>query len=182
MILKKQKISGVYIIELDPYKDNRGTFKRHFCEEELKKNNIHFNIKQTNISFNIKDKTLRGFHFQKPPHQEDKIISCISGSIYNIVLDVRKNSETYLKWQSFNLDANNNFNLLVPKGCANAYLTLENNTSIFYYHSEFYKPNFGKSIRYNDPYFDFKWPSEPEIISEKDKLIKNFHPDDLDKL
>ena len=97
---------------------------------------MHFKIKQTNISENYKKYTLRGFHYQKKPYGEDKVISCIKGAIYNIVLDIRQNSKTYKKWQSFLLNEENKLNLILPKGCANAYLTLKDNTWILYYHSE----------------------------------------------
>ena len=96
MIIKKQKLDGVYLIESEPFEDKRGRFSRHFCKEEFNKAGISFEIKQTNISENKKSKTLRGFHFQTPPYAENKILNCMKGSIYNIVLDLRTKSKTYL--------------------------------------------------------------------------------------
>ena len=174
MIIKKQKLDGVYLIESKPFEDKRGRFSRHFCKEEFNKFGINFEIKQTNISENRKSKTLRGFHFQIPPYAENKILSCMKGSIHDIVLDLRTKSKTYLKWQSFKLYDSNRFILYVPGGCANAYMTLTDNTLIFYCHSEFYKSSHYKSIRYNDPLFRFDWPFVPEVISDKDKNIENF--------
>jgi|TARA_Y100000294_G_scaffold14151_1_gene12598 dTDP-4-dehydrorhamnose 3,5-epimerase len=176
MITKKQKLDGVYLFENEPFEDKRGRFSRHFCMEEFNKAGINFEIKQTNISENRKSKTLRGFHFQLPPYTENKILSCMKGSIHNIVLDLRTKSKTYLKWQSFKLSDSNRLILYVPVGCANAYMTLTDNTLIFYCHSRFYKPSYAKAIRYNDPLFKFDWPFEPEIISDKDNNIENFNP------
>ena len=124
----KQNIIGLYVIKPEPYKDKRGMLRRHFCQNDFKKKGINFNIKQTNISENYKKYTLRGFHYQKKPYGEDKVISCIKGSIFDIVLDIRTNSKTYKKWQSFTLSEKNKISLLLPKGCANAYLTLNDNS------------------------------------------------------
>jgi len=174
MIFHKQKISGVLIIEPEPYLDERGLLRRHFCCREFEKNGIKMDVKQCNISENKKRYTLRGFHYQLPPHGENKILSCIKGAIFDVVLDLRADSDSYLKWESFELTEENRLNLYVPKGCANAYLTLEDNTWIFYYHSEFYTPVAEAGIRYSDPMFRIKWPSEPKIISDKDLKIPNF--------
>ena len=166
----KQKIKDVYLIKQFPREDNRGALRRHFCEERFKDLNLIIKIKQINISQNYSKHTLRGFHYYKKPNEEDKIVSCIKGSIYNIVLDLRKNSPTTHKWQYFQLSDSDNKSLFVPKGCANAYLTLEKNTWILYYHSKIYNPEYEASIIYNDPYFKFKWPFKPKVISKKDKM------------
>ena len=172
MQIKKTKFKGLFIIKKKFFRDNRGFFYRDFCKNELSK--LNFNIKQINFSYNNKEFTLRGFHFQKSPYQEDKIISCISGEILNVSIDLRKNSKTYLKVFSKVITSKDNTSLLIPKGFANAYLTLKKNTKILYYMSEFYKPSYSSGIRYDDPFFDIKWPVKPKIISKKDKVIKNF--------
>ena len=171
----RQKIFGVYLIKPEPHEDKRGMLRRHFCKKELKQKQINFDIKQINVSENLKEYTLRGFHYQKKPHGEDKIISCIQGSIYDIVVDLREESKTYKKWQSYKLTQENRMSLFVPKGCANAYLTLENKTWILYYHSEFYKKISEKRIRYNDPSFNFVWPKQPKVISKEDLNANNFN-------
>lgn len=176
MKFTEQKLSGVYIIEPDPYEDERGILRRHFCQREFRMNNMMTDIRQTNVSENRKKHTLRGFHFQLQPHGENKVISCIKGGIYDIVVDLRKESKTNLKWQSFELTEENRLSLYVPIGCANAYLTEQDNTWVLYYHSEFYTPGFESGIRYNDPYFKFKWPTEPKVISEKDLNRSDFDP------
>ena len=160
MILKYQDIKGLLLIIPSPFTDKRGLFRRIYCLDKLKSKKINFKIKQANISENKHTQTLRGFHYQIPPHGEAKIISCVQGEIHNIVIDMRKNSKTYMKWQSFFLSEKNRLGLLVPKGCANAYLTLKKKTWVLYLHSNFYKPGFEKSIRYDDPKFNFDWPKK----------------------
>ena len=174
MKFTEQKLDGVYLIEPEPNKDKRGMLRRNFCQNEFNSYGLMSEIKQTNVSENKKSHTLRGFHFQLPPHGENKVISCIKGFIYDIVVDLRKESNKYLQWQSFELSEENRLSLYVPIGCANAYLTLQDNTWILYYHSEFYVPSNEISVRYNDPLFKFEWPSEPKVISDKDLNILDY--------
>ncbi|MCP4160222.1 MAG: dTDP-4-keto-6-deoxy-D-glucose epimerase [Deltaproteobacteria bacterium] len=174
MLFNENSISGLFTIKPEPFMDERGLLRRHFCQKEFDQKGILKTVRQCNISENKKCYTLRGFHYQLPPYGEDKILSCIKGAIHNIVLDMRIDSNTYLKWESFKLTEENRLSLHVPKGCANAYLTTEENTWIFYYHSEFYTPAAEAAIRYNDSFFKFDWPNEPAIISEKDKNIQDF--------
>ena len=170
----KQKIKGVILIKPKIFKDDRGRFNRSYCLEEYRKNGIIDNFKQTNLSFNIKKNTIRGFHYQLPPNEENKTISCLSGSIYDIVVDLRFNSSTFLKWQHFLLNEENAQTLYIPAGCANAFQTQKNNTLISYYHSGLYKPQSEARLGYDDPYFNFIWPSKPSVISKKDLIVDNF--------
>lgn len=174
MKFHKQKINGVYLIEPEPFTDNRGIYRRHFCQKEFKKHSINFQVAQANIVENKCAFTIRGFHFQKPPFDERKILSCIKGFAYDIVLDLDPSSSTYLQWQGFDLNEGNRNSLYIPPRCTHAILTLKDNTIIHYYSSEFYTPKAEGGIRYNDPYFNFKWPHQPEVISEKDKNHPNF--------
>jgi len=176
MKFKEQKIESVYLIEPEPHEDERGMLRRHFCQNEFVEYDLMTEIRQTNVSENREKHTLRGFHFQYPPDGENKVISCIKGSIYDIVVDLRPKSKTYKQWQAFELTELTRLSIYVPIGCANAYMTLENNTWILYYHSEFYSPGSEGSIRYNDPYFKFIWPAEPKIISDKDLNILDWSP------
>lgn len=173
MKFHKQKLNGLYLIEPEPFIDDRGIYRRHFCAREFKKHSIDFQVAQANIVENKHAFTLRGFHFQKPPFGEGKILSCIKGSVYDIVLDIDPKSSTYLQWEGFDLNAENRISLYIPPGCTHAILTLTDNTIIHYYTSEFYTPYAEGGIRYNDPYFKFKWPHQPKVISDKDKN----HPD-----
>jgi len=174
MIFETQKIDGLYTIKPEPFSDNRGMLRRIYCLKKLKKINFNFKIKQTNISENKQIHTLRGFHYQEKPYAEDKIITCIQGKIHNIVIDMRKRSKTYMQWQSFLLSEENRIAVLVPKGCANGYLTLKKKTWILYFHSQFYNKKFEKSIKYDDPKFNFNWPFKPKVISTKDNSISFF--------
>ena len=173
MIFVEQKIKGVWIIKPTPFEDERGLFRRHFCNEEFLKNDIEINISQSNVSENKYKKTLRGFHYQLAPNQEAKTLSCFKGSIFDVIVDLRKDSSTYKKWISAELTEKNRSMIHVPKGCANAFMTLNDDSIIHYYCSDPYAPESEKGIRYNDPSFDFIWPYEPKLISQKDLN----HPD-----
>ncbi len=177
MKFHKQKIKGVFLIEPEPFVDNRGIYRRHFCQKELKDQSINFNVAQANIVENRQRYTLRGFHFQKPPFAEGKLLSCLKGSAYDIVLDIDPKSATYLQWIGFDLNGKNRNSLYIPPSCTHAILTLQDNTIIHYYSSEFYAPNVEGGIRYNDPYFNFKWPHQPRIISDKDARFPDFTPE-----
>ena len=169
----EQSIEGVYLIEPEPFVDNRGMFRRHFCRKEFEEHGIVGEVAQCNVSENRSKHTLRGFHYQLPPHGEGKTLSCLKGSIYDVVIDVLPSSPTYLKWISFELSEDNRKSIHIPPGCANAFLTLEDNSIIHYYCSNYYMSEAERGIRYNDPLFNFKWPAVPAMISEKD--LK--HPD-----
>lgn len=175
----KQNLPDVYLIEPEPAKDHRGLLRRHYCEKEFQEFCPFPYIKQSNISENNMKFTLRGLHFQKKPHGESKIISCIKGSAYDIIVDLRADSPTYCKWISVELSEINRLSILVPDGCANAFLTLSDNTWMLYLHSGFYIPGFEGGIRYNDPHFNFEWPNEPKVISERDKNIPLFNEKDF---
>tara|TARA_B100001564_G_C20323521_1_gene526867 strand:+ start:59 stop:595 length:537 start_codon:yes stop_codon:yes gene_type:complete len=166
--INKTKIKDVFLINHNLFKDKRGSFKRGVCITELKKNNIKFDIKQANFSENLIKGTLRGFHMQRYPYQESKLLTCARGSIFNVIIDMRKNSKTFGKHASFVLNEKNKNSVLIPKGCANAFLTLENNSLIHYYCSQIYSSKHEMGFRYDDPFLKIKWPIKIKIISEKD--------------
>jgi dTDP-4-dehydrorhamnose 3,5-epimerase len=165
---------GCYLIEIDKTSDVRGNFFRTWDKEEFFKNKICSDFVQSNISFNKKKGTIRGIHFQEYPFEEGKLVKCIKGKIFEVFIDLRKNSKTYKQWESIELDSKENFELFIPKGIALGMQTLEDNSEIFYQISQYYKSEFSKSIRWNDPIFKIKWPLQPTVISEKDKNCKNF--------
>ncbi len=168
MIFHEQKLPGVYIIEPEPFADDRGVFRRHFCDKEFAENGIVTDVRQSNISENKYAYTLRGFHYQTPPYGEGKTLSCLKGSIYDIIVDVRPESPTYMQWISIELNEENRYSIHIAPGCANAFLTMEDNCLIHYYCSQPYTPEAECGFRYNDPVFKFEWPTEPAVISEKD--------------
>jgi dTDP-4-dehydrorhamnose 3,5-epimerase len=167
----KLAIDGVYLIQQTPFQDERGGLRRHYCQKEFESAGLDGNIAQSNLSTNINKGTLRGFHYQKPPFEENKTISCMTGSIFDVIVDLRQDSESYLKWISINLSEGDNCSLYVPCGCANAFLTLEANTTVHYFMSEFYEPNSYIGFRYDDPKLNIAWPFLPAVISEKDKNL-----------
>jgi len=169
-----QKISNVFIIEHNLFEDSRGVFRRSFCEREFMEQGINFNVRQGNISENPKAKTLRGFHYQEYPNGESKIMTCINGEIFNVIIDLRKDSPTFQNWISINISSRQKQSLYIPKGCANAFMTLVDNTIVHYYMSEFFDQDSYKGIRYNDPFFAIEWPFIPEIISKKDASFKDY--------
>lgn len=170
------EISGVWLIEAELQVDDRGVFRRHFCADEFAKHGIVPAVVQGNVSENPKENTLRGFHFQVPPFEEAKTLSCVSGAIYDIVVDLRASSPTFMKWLSVEISASDRRSLHVPTGCANAWLTTEPNTIVHYYMSHPYSPSAGRGFRYDDPAFGFRWPTAPAVISEKDLNYPDFSP------
>jgi dTDP-4-dehydrorhamnose 3,5-epimerase len=169
MIYKKMKLNDVFLIELDRKVDDRGWFSRVYCEKEQAENIFPESIKQINSSFSKDKGTLRGLHFQNKPFEESKIIKVLSGCVYDLILDLRKESSTYLQWEAFELNSKSKEMLYVPKGFAHSILTLENDTEILYFVSEFYQQNSESGIRWDDPYFKFSWPITPKVISSKDQ-------------
>ncbi len=174
MKFHQTKIKGVYIIEPEPKIDKRGYFLRAFCRDEMGGAGIDFNIIQVDRSFTRKKGTIRGLHYQTSSHQEDKIIQCLKGEVYDVVLDLRTKSPTFGKWISAKLSENNKRVILVPKGCANGLQTLTDNCLIEYFMSEYYSPKNGAGIRWDDPFFKIKWPIKKIFLSEKDKSWKYY--------
>ena len=170
-----QNIQGVFLIKHKSFIDERGIFLRTYCKDTFIRSKVSFKICQANLSINHKPFTLRGFHYQRDPFGEKKIIKCFRGRIFDIVVDIRKNSSTYGKWLSFDLNKSDNLSLCIPKGCANAFLTLEENTIIHYYSNQNYNFSHQGGIRYNDSFFNFKWVKKPIIISEQDKNWPDFN-------
>jgi len=154
--------------------DERGVFRRHFCSVEFAAYGIETRVMQGNVSENLHLHTLRGFHYQLAPHAEGKTISCFSGAIYDIVVDLRLESKSFLHWIAVSLNAKNRSSLHIPPGCANAYLTIEPNTIVHYYMSEFYAPDSYRGFHYNDTSFKFVWPAEPRLISDRDRNLPAF--------
>jgi len=168
MKITQTKINGVYVIELEPREDSRGYFVRIFAKEELKKAGISFSIVHINRSLSKEKGVIRGLHYQKNPKSEDKIIQCLSGRIFDVAVDIRKKSSTYGQYVSEVLTPENKKMLLVPKGCAHGFQTLERNSLIEYFVTEYYSPSHEQGIRYNDPFLGINWPIKQGIVSEKD--------------
>lgn len=175
MKFHKQEIPDLYIVELDKIGDDRGFFARFFCSNEYKELGLDYNIVQMNTSFTKNKHTLRGMHYQIPPRAEARVVRCLKGSIYDMILDLRPESPTFGDSFGTELSAENRKMTYIPKGCAHGFLTLEEDTEILYLVTEFYSPEYERVIRWNDPEFDMKWPVEPEHLSDKDKVAENFN-------
>ncbi len=180
MIFKETKLKGALSIELEPIKDNRGFFSMSFSEKEFKKRGVSFHIVQMNMSRNKKRGTLRGMHFQNPPHTQAKLLYCIKGSIYDVIIDLRTDSPTYKQWTSVELraegkTAGKSYNMIyVPAGFAHGFQTLEDDTVIVYHMSDDYHPECEGGVRWNDKAFNIRWPVAKVIMSEKDKAYADF--------
>jgi len=176
MIFLKTKIENLYIIEPELKTDERGYFARIFCEKEIAKISLDFKIVQINRSLNKKKGIIRGMHFQKFPKAEDKIVQCIKGAIYDVAIDLRKDSPTYGQWVAEELSEDNKKMFLIPKGFAHGFQSLVDDSEVLYFLSEFYSPEHSSGVRWNDPSLRIKWPIENPFLLERDKnwpLIKS---------
>jgi len=170
MIFNETKLPGAFIIDVQRIEDDRGFFSRSFCRDEFAGRGLNPDVAQCNISFNRDAGTLRGMHYQSTPHAEDKLIRCTRGKLYDVIVDLRRESVTFRQWIALELTEENRLMLYVPKGCAHGFQTLEDNTEVFYQMSEFYHPESAHGVRWNDPAFGIQWPAGvPVIISERDR-------------
>lgn len=171
MIFTKTFIDGIHIIELEPKFDNRGYFSRVFCQDEFKKAGLEHNIVHINRSFNKLKGTVRGLHFQKEPMAEVKIVQCIKGKIFDVVVDLRPKSPTFKKWFSIELAADNRKLIYIPKGFAHGIQVLADNSILEYFVTQFYSPAHDSGIRWNDPTININWPLPVTVLSDKDKNL-----------
>ena len=174
MVFKETKLKGAFIVEIEKKMDTRGFFARSLCQQEFARHGLRFHIVQCNISYNKKKGTLRGMHYQISPHQEAKLVSCIRGAVYDVIIDLRPDSPTYCKWCAVELNARSYKMLFVPEGFAQGFQTLKDDTTLFYQMSEFYHPESARGVRYNDPAFDIKWPVKESILSSRDQSYELF--------
>mgnify|MGYP000032260332 CR=1 FL=1 len=172
MILKKNTIKGSYTIDLDKRSDKRGFFARAYCKDILKEKKIVKEISQINFSYSKNKGTIRGLHFQAKPFQEIKIIYCLKGKIFDVVVDLRKKSKTYGKYYGVVLSEKKKNGIIIPEGCAHGFQSLTNNIEIVYFSTAKYSSNHEKGIIYNDKKINIKWPLKPTVVSEKDSSWK----------
>jgi len=175
MLFTATDIPGAVLVDLQKFEDDRGSFARGWCAREFAERGLPHQIVQMNISYNRRKHTLRGFHYQLAPFGEDKLLRCIRGSIFDVLIDLRPESPTYKQHLTTGLSAANQRMLVIPKGCANAFLTMEDETEATYLVSQFYTPAAERGIRWDDPSFSVEWPiTAPAIISEKDRSWPDF--------
>ena len=174
MIFAETKLKGAFIIQPEKLEDERGFFARTWCKRELEAHGLNPNLVQCNISFNKKRGTLRGMHHQVPPHEEAKLVRCTMGAIYDVIIDLRPNSQTFKKWLSLELTAKNRKMIYIPEGVSHGFMTLDDNTEVFYQMSEFYAHECARGVRWNDSAFDIVWPGDVTVISERDNQYPDF--------
>jgi dTDP-4-dehydrorhamnose 3,5-epimerase len=169
MSISPTLLSGVNIVELTSLEDSRGKFSRLFCAEELHSVFGSRKIVQTNHSMNTFAGTIRGLHYQLPPYAEMKLVRCIKGRVWDVALDLRSDSTTYLQWHAEELSAENSKMIIIPEGCAHGFQILDANSELLYFHTEAYQPSYESGIRYDDPSLTIEWPLKATHISERDR-------------
>jgi dTDP-4-dehydrorhamnose 3,5-epimerase len=167
-------LKDAVLIEPEPRPDERGFFARTYCRNEFAGAGLETDFVQGNMSFNRATGTLRGMHFQYPPHEEVKVVRCIRGAIYDVIIDLRPDSPSYLKWQGFELTEDNRLQLYVPRGFAHGFLTLSDGAAVAYQVSAFYAPGAEGGVRWNDPQFAIEWPADVTLLSPKDAAWPDF--------
>jgi dTDP-4-dehydrorhamnose 3,5-epimerase len=169
-------LGGAWVIELDRHVDERGAFARAFCESEFASIGLPTRFPQCNLSFNTRAGTLRGMHVNVAEHLESKLIRCVRGSIYDVIVDLRDGSPTERQWAAVELSADNGRALFAPTGFAHGFLTLEDNTDVLYHMGDVYHPDAARGFRWNDPCFGVRWPFGPTVISTRDATYPDFDP------
>ena len=169
MIFHETGIAGAWLIDLEPICDDRGFFARAWCKREFDERGLDSRLVQCNVSYNRRRGTLRGLHFQVPPHGEAKLVRCTAGAIWDVIVDLRAESPTLNKARCFELTAANHSMLYIPVGVAHGYQTLQEHSEVFYQVSEYYNADASRGLAWNDPAFQIEWPIGNPILSEKDR-------------
>jgi dTDP-4-dehydrorhamnose 3,5-epimerase len=179
MIFIPTHLAGAFVIQVEKITDNRGFFARTFCCKEFEEHGLNPKVVQSNLSYNRYRGTLRGMHFQKEPSAEVKLVRCLAGEIFDVIIDLRPSSETYLGWIGVKLSSANRKMIYVPEGFAHGYQSLTDHSEVFYQVSQFYNPEAEAGVRWDDSVFGIKWPEiETRTISEKDRHWPDFLPND----
>jgi dTDP-4-dehydrorhamnose 3,5-epimerase len=174
MKFNKTIFPDVWLIELERSADSRGSFARTFCMREFAARSLETAFVQHSLSYSKERGTLRGMHFQTPPHEEVKVVSCLRGAIFDLIIDIRPQSRHYGQWQGFELTGENRQQLYIPSGFAHGFQTLSSDVEVSYLISAFYEPNAASGLRYDDAAFSIQWPLPISIISDRDKAWPSF--------
>jgi dTDP-4-dehydrorhamnose 3,5-epimerase len=174
MTFVETKLGGVFEVDLELNSDERGFFARSWCEREFANQGLESKLVQCNISLNRRKNTLRGIHYQAAPFAETKLVRCTAGAVYDVVLDLRRESPSFKQWFGVALSAENRKAIYIPEGCGHGFLTLTDDAEIMYQMSEFYHPEAARGFRWNDPSFQIQWPGNVEVISERDRTYPDF--------
>jgi dTDP-4-dehydrorhamnose 3,5-epimerase len=176
MLFRPGRLDGVYSIEMERKIDDRGFFARTFCEREFEQHNLVSRYVQCNLSYNKVRGTLRGMHLQRDPKPEIKLVRCVRGVAFDVVLDLRPGSNTYCEWQAFEISDANGIAIYIPAGVAHGFQALADDTELFYHMSEFYEPSLAAGVRWNDSCFGIAWPLANPTLSERDAAFADFNP------
>jgi dTDP-4-dehydrorhamnose 3,5-epimerase len=169
MIFTETVLKGAFLVDLDRKPDQRGFFARTFCAQEFAAHGLQATVVQCNVSFNHKQGTLRGMHYQLPPVAETKLVRCTQGAIYDVIIDLRPESPTYLSHVAVELSAENRRALYIPALFAHGFQTLTDNAEVIYQMGEFYTPGYDRGLRYDDPALAIPWPLSVSVIADKDR-------------
>lgn len=176
MTFEQTPLPGLFLVEPEKHRDSRGFFARSYCREEFLERGLNPEVAQCNISYSALRGTLRGMHYQEAPHREAKLVRCTSGAIFDVVIDLRKDSPTLFRHFAARLDAGSHRMLFVPEGFAHGFITLEDRSEVFYQMSEFHRPEAARGIRWDDPAFRIAWPIQPVVLSERDRSYPDYRP------
>ncbi len=167
-------LAGVYVIDIEPVADERGFFARTWCEREFREQGLKSELVQCSISFNIRRGTLRGMHYQDKPYEETKLVRCTRGAIYDVLIDLRQESASFMQWVGTEMSADNRRMLYVPPGVAHGFQTLEDDSEVSYQISEIFHPESARGVRWDDPALGITWPQAVSVISERDRCYPDF--------
>lgn len=174
MLFQKTQLKDATLIELQPRGDERGVFVRTFCAKDFEANGLTSTFVQQNMSASTQQGTVRGMHFQKAPHEEAKLIRCVRGAIFDVIIDLRPDSPTYMRWEGFALNAANGRQLYIPQGFAHGFQTLTHDVEVTYLVSAYYAPEAESGVRHDDPAFNIAWPQPVTVMSDKDRAWPDF--------
>ena len=169
-------LEGAHLIEMTPIEDARGGFARTYCENEFRDAGLETRFVQGNMSYTHRANTIRGMHYQNAPHAEVKLFRCVRGALYDVIVDLRPGSKTYLEWRGYHLTEDNNRQIYVPEGFGHGFLSLSADTAVSYMVSAFYAPGAESGFRWNDPTIGIEWPAPIDVISDKDQNWADFNP------
>lgn len=169
-------LQGVYLVQIEPRVDERGFFARTFCEDEFAAAGLIARFPQSSVSYNARRGTVRGMHFQASPYEETKLVRCLAGAVYDVVVDLRPNSMTYCRWLSIELSAQNRAALYIPNGFAHGFQSLRDDSELLYMIDVGYVANAARGLRWNDPSIAVQWPHPIEVIADKDNEFPDWQP------
>jgi len=177
VFFRETPLPGAWVLELAPHRDERGFFARSYCDREFAEHGLPTQWPQCNLSRNIRKGTLRGMHYNLPPHREAKLVRCVRGAIWDAIIDLRADSPTRLRWFGVELSAQEGNALYIPEGFAHGFVTLQDESDVFYHMGRFYEGAAARGLRWDDPLFAIAWPLAPAVIDQRDRTYPDFQPD-----